>query len=116
MQIFFFKIDLAAFLLQFANGSQTVDRIAGKSADGLGKNKVDHAVEAVSVFNVCACDTFVGIDFHELPFWVIVDLHIVVVLLLVFFYGNTSVGGYPFFLQQQSQVQGKHGGNRWFDF
>ena len=131
VNVLFLKIHLDAFFLQFADGSQTVDCVAGKSANGLGKNQVDfagegivdHAVEPVSVFDACTGDTLIGIDVHELPFRVvlykrsvIVDLRIVAVLLLVFFRGNTSVGSYSFFLQQRPQVQNGHDGSRRFNF
>ena len=93
--ILFLKEALATGLLQLADGGQTVYGVPGKTADGLGDDKVDlsgkgipdHPVKAVAVFGVDGTDTLVGIDFYKVPIRIFPD-ELGVIIHLCFIRGN----------------------------
>ena len=106
--VLFFKVYLDAFLFQFPNRCDTVDRVPGEAADRLCNDEVDfacqrirhHALEALAVLRVGAGDALVGVDLHELPIvppfdvgGVVVNLGGVAGLLFLAVRGNTSIGG-----------------------
>lgn len=108
--VLFLEEALTAGLFQFADGGQTVHSVPGKTADGLGDDKVDlpgkgisdHTIEAVPVLGVDGTDTLIGIDLHEVPIRIFPDeLGVIVYLGFIgselFFAvrGNTGISRYP---------------------
>lgn len=93
--IFFLEEAFTAGFFQSADGGQTVYGVPGKTADGLGDDKVDlsgkgipdHPVKAVAVFGVDGTDTLVGIDFYKVPIRIFPD-ELGVIIHLCFIRGN----------------------------
>lgn len=93
--ILFLKEALATGLLQLADGGQTVYGVPGKTADGLGDDKVDlsgqgipdHAVEAVPALGVDGTDALISVDLHEVPIRIFPD-ELGVIIHLCFIRGN----------------------------
>ena len=105
--VFLFKVDLNTLVLQPADGGQAVDRVSGKTADGLGDDEVNlpveriihHVLEALAFAGVAAGLSFVRIYGNELPvgtaldvIGVVVDLRLVAGELLVPVRGDAGVG------------------------
>ena len=78
---------------------ETVQRVSGKTADGLGDNHVDsagfavvhHAVELDSVFGIGAGNAVIGVDARQRPFRISADVF-GVVLHLGFVAGGLFLG------------------------
>lgn len=62
-------------VFELPDRGKAIDRIPGETADGLRDNEVDlsverildHVLEADSLFDAGAADSFVRVDIHELP-------------------------------------------------
>ena len=73
---FLFEEDGNVLILQLADVFQAVQRVSGKSADGLGDNHVDvsglavvnHTVKVLTFFCVGAGNTIIGVDTGKFPF------------------------------------------------
>ena len=63
-------------ILQLADVFQAIQRVSGKSADGLGDNHVDvsglavvnHTVKVLTLFGAGAGNTIIGVDTGKFPF------------------------------------------------
>ena len=104
----FFKVAFHAVLFQLSDGDQAVNRVSRKSADRLGNDEVnfavqgirDHFFEPLTALGVSAGNALVRVDFYELPFrlglyefGVIINLGFITGELLIAVRGNTSVSG-----------------------
>lgn len=105
--VLFFKIDLNTGFLELADGGQAVYGVSGKSADRLGDDEVNfavqrignHLLEAFAALGAGSGNTFIGVDVDVLPIvtaldvvGVIINLCFVAGELVVVVSGNTSVG------------------------
>ena len=94
-------------LLEQANGSQAVHRVAGKAGNGFRNNQVDlpgqrvgnHVIETLSVFGAGSGDALVSVNLYEMPvrlgadvICVVADLRLIADLLLVAVGGNAGIG------------------------
>ena len=83
---FLFKIDRYVLFFQLPDVLEAVERVSGKSADGLGDDHVDiachtfidHSVEFVPLFCVGAGDTVICKDTCQFPFRILLNIFCVV--------------------------------------
>ena len=93
-----------------SDGGQAVNGVPGKSADGLGDDKVDlpgqcirhHGLEALTMLGAGAGDALIGVHLHEFPviprlnvLGVVVDLRFIAGELLIAVRGDAGVGSDP---------------------
>ena len=87
--ILFFKINLGAVFLQFADGREAVNRVAGKSTDRLCQNESDlpsqgilhHLIKPVPALGGGAADALVAVQAGVLPFVMFPDETLIVIAL-----------------------------------
>ena len=116
VNVLLFKVDLDAFLFEFADGDEAIHGVSSESADGLCNDEVDfsrqgildHLIETRTVLGIRAGNPLICIDLYECPFLVslnvlrvVVDLSFVAGELLIAVRGNTGVSSNSQFVKRR---------------
>lgn len=119
--VFLFKVDLHAMLLQLADGGQAVHRVSGKAAHRLGDDEVyfpgegigDHLIETSPALCIRARNALIRIDRDKLPLLialdvpgVVVDLCLITGELLITVGGDAGIPCCPAFLRRHRRGMG----------
>lgn len=84
--VFFFEDYFYADSFEIADSLQSIYRVSGEAADGLGEDEVNlssfsvggHRPKAIALFGISAEDAFIGINTSKVPTGMICDELVVV--------------------------------------